>query len=69
MDLKSLSQRRLDNLDTAVGYFQKRLNKARKSRDKLGVTLPGLSSDPVLYDVLSAEIMVLDDVIQYLKLC
>jgi len=60
-EVQSLAQRRLDNLDRAVSYYQKRLSNYAALRAKCVD-----DESRALYDV---QIKLLDDVVSYLKLC
>lgn len=65
--LDSLSKRRLENLDTAVSYFSKRISSAKTRRSKL---IDGGSQDvDATRALLDLEILLLTDVVSYLKLC
>lgn len=69
MDLDDLRRRRLQNLDSAVSYYQKR--KASYS-NKLEKAKLEINSDEYSFtqvEMLSNLINELEDVISYLKLC
>lgn len=53
--------RRIANLDSAIGYYSKRLATSKRKRDKLSSV-----EDSSLIDL---EIALLEDIISYLKLC
>jgi len=76
MDLKPLQDRRLENLDSAILYFSRRILQVQKARDKASLLVMQTEAHiPEFHDyaqrlaIADNEIKVLKDVVNYLKLC
>lgn len=71
-EVQSMKDRRLDNLDSSIVYYGKRLSKHKRQLVKARANL---DSDPKSFvfalavHILEALVKELEDVISYLKLC
>lgn len=67
-ELQSMKDRRLENLDSSIGYYGKRLLSYEKKLKKLRASPSTPDNDRTIH-ILESLIELLKDVISYLKLC